>query len=153
LTKKIISNYWCVAIEIKEKMYKDTIMVVYHSLNVSHGDFIRFLEDIVEELTIKGDCMVLGDFNINFIVDSFYTKKLKNLMLSLGMKQYVNKPARVTKDSQTIIDLLFANNKVKLQVIHELKTTNHAWLKIVLYSNKIESKYREFNARDYSKFR
>lgn len=68
------------------------------------------------------------------------------------MKQYVNKTTRVTKDSQTIIDLLFANNKVQLQVIHEPKITDHAWLKIVLYLNKIKSKYRKFNARDYSKF-
>lgn len=46
----------------------------------------------------------------------------------------------------------FANNKMQLQVIHEPKITDHAWLKIVLYLNKIKSKYRKFNARDYSKF-
>lgn len=80
LTKKIISNCWCVAIEIKEKMYKDTIMVVYHSPSASHADFVSFLEDIVEKLTIKRDCMILGDFNIDFMIDSFYTKKLQNLM-------------------------------------------------------------------------
>jgi len=53
----MISNCWCVAIEIKEKLYKGTTMVMYHSPNASYGDFVRFLEDIVEELTIKGDCM------------------------------------------------------------------------------------------------
>jgi len=127
-------------------------MIVYHSPSALHDDFVRFLEDIIEELTIKGDYMVLRDFNIDFMVDSFYTKKLQSLMLSLGMKQYVNKPTRITKDSQTIIDLLFANNKVQLQIIHEPKITDHAWLKIVLHLNKIESKFREFNARDYSKF-
>jgi len=65
LTKKIISNCWCVAIEVKEKRYKGTIIVVYHSPSASHGDFIRFLEDLVEELAIKGDCIVMGDFNID----------------------------------------------------------------------------------------
>jgi len=51
-------------------MYKGTIMIVCHSPSASHGDFVRFLEDIVEELTIKGDCMVLGDFNIDFMVET-----------------------------------------------------------------------------------
>lgn len=69
--------------------------------------------------------MILKDFNstfnIDFIVDSFYTRKLQMAMSSLDMKQYVNSPMRVMKDSQTIIDLFFANNKVPVQVIHELK--------------------------------
>jgi len=136
LTKKIISHCWCVAIEIKEKLYKGTIMVVYRSSSASHGNLVRFLEDIVEETTIKGDCMVLGDFNILYGRLVLYKEIAKPNVES--MKQYVIKPTRVTKDSQTIIDLLFVNNKVQLQVIHEPKITDHAWLKIVLYS-KIKS--------------
>ncbi|KYN12107.1 hypothetical protein ALC57_15721, partial [Trachymyrmex cornetzi] len=64
-----------------------------------HGKFIRFLEDIVEELTIKGECIVIGDFNIDFKTNSFYAKKLQTIMLSLGMKQFVNEPTRIMKDN------------------------------------------------------
>jgi len=32
---------------------------------------------------------------------------------------------RITKDNQTIIDLVFANNKIEVQIIHELKITDH----------------------------
>jgi len=74
-------------------------MVIYHSPSASHGDFMRFLEDTVEELTIKGECMVIGDFNLDLTMDSFYAKKLQTTMLSLGMKQYVNEPTRIMKDS------------------------------------------------------
>jgi len=59
------------------------------------------------------------------MIDSFYTKK-QTAMLSLGMKQYVNGLTRITKNSQTIIDLVFANNKIEVQVIHEPKITDHA---------------------------
>jgi len=83
--------------------------VIYHSPSASHGDFMRFFEDIVEELIIKRECIVIGDFNIDLMTDSFYTKKVQTTMLSLGMKQYVNEPTRITKDSRTIIDLIFAN--------------------------------------------
>lgn len=113
LVKKLESNCWCAAIEVKDKLYKGVIMVIYHSPSSSHGDFVRFLEDIVEELVIKGECMVIGDFNIDLMIDSFYNRKLQTSMLSLGMKQHVNKPTKITKDSQTIIDLLIIKPKYK----------------------------------------
>lgn len=61
-------------------------MVLYYSPSASVGDFVGFLEDIVEELVIKRECTVVGDFNIDFMQDSFYTKKTA---LSAGMKQFV----------------------------------------------------------------
>ncbi|XP_011636472.1 uncharacterized protein LOC105426752, partial [Pogonomyrmex barbatus] len=152
LVQKLESNCWCVAVEVKDKLYKGVIMVIYHSPSASHGDFMRFFEDIVEELVIKGECMVIGDFNIDLMTDSFYAKKLQTAMLSLGMKQYVNEPTRITKDSQTIIDLIFANSNKRVQVIHEPKITDHAWLEVELSVNKIESKYREFSVRNYKEF-
>jgi len=126
-------------------------MVIY-SPSASYGDFMRFLEDIVEDLTIKGECMVIGDFNLDLMMDSFYTKKLQTTMLSLGMKQYVNKPTRITKGSQTIIDLIFANNNKTVQVIHESKITDHGWLKVELNASKNESNYKEFSTRNYKEF-
>jgi len=73
-------------------------------------------------------------------------------MLSLGMKQYVNEPTRITKNSQTIINLIFANSNKTVQITHEPKITDHAWLKVELSANKNESKYREFSARNYKEF-
>ncbi|EFN85633.1 hypothetical protein EAI_07005 [Harpegnathos saltator] len=74
------------------------------------------------------------------------------IIRGLGMKQYVNKPTRITKDSQTIIDLVLANGEVKVQVKDRPKITDHAWLQVELGSSRSEKKYREFSGRDYSKF-
>jgi len=74
-------------------------MVIYCSPNASHRDFMRFLKDRVEELIKKGECMIIGNFNIDFMMDSFYAKKLQTTMVSLVIKQYVNEPMRITKDS------------------------------------------------------
>jgi len=49
--------------------------------------------------------MIIGDFNIDLMMDSFYAKKLQMTMLSLDIKQYVNEPMRITKDSLIIIGL------------------------------------------------
>jgi len=64
--------------------------------------FVRFLENIVEELVIKEEYMVIEDFNIDLMINSFYTRKLQTAMLNLGMKQYINRQTKITKDSQTI---------------------------------------------------
>lgn len=108
LVKKIVANCWCIVIEVQDNIYKGTIIVIYHSPSASDGDFIRFLEELVELVIVKGECILVGDFNIDMMVDSFYARKLRTTMLSLGMKQFVDKPTRITKDSQTIIDLVFA---------------------------------------------
>jgi len=37
------------------------------------------------------------------------------------MKQYIDKPTQVTKDSKTLIDLVFENNKVNCNVYDKIK--------------------------------
>ncbi|EFN81120.1 hypothetical protein EAI_10637, partial [Harpegnathos saltator] len=41
---------------------------------------------------------------LDMMIDSFFARKLRTTLLSLKMKQFVDKPTRITKDSQTIID-------------------------------------------------
>jgi len=152
LLKKLEANFWCIAIKVKEKMFKGILMVIYHSPSASHGEFIGLLEEIVEELMIREECIVLGDFNIDCMTDSFYTNKLLTTMQSLGLRQYVDKPTRVTENSKTIIDLVFANKELNVHVSHEPKITDHAWIKVVLDTREMKNKYKEFSGRDYSGF-
>lgn len=80
-------------------------------------------------------------------------KKLRTKISCLGMKQYVDKLTRITKDSKTLIDLVFANSKVKCKVHGEPKITDHEWISVEInIINKEGDKYREFSSRDYSKF-
>lgn len=48
-------------------------------------------------LVIKGQCIMIGDFNIDLMKDSFYAKKLTTEMSILSMKQYIDKPTRVDR--------------------------------------------------------
>lgn len=92
-----------------EKWYKGTIVILYHSPSAPDGIFIKFIEDLIEDLIVKEKCIVIGDFNIDLRLDTFYSNKLKNVMSCLGMKQYVDQPTRVTINSCSLIDLVFAN--------------------------------------------
>jgi len=66
LARKLQSNCWCVT--IKKKLYKNMIAIIYHLPSALHGELVRFLKDIVEELVIKGEYIIIGDFNINFMI-------------------------------------------------------------------------------------
>lgn len=128
------------------------IIVVYHSSSASDGDFLRFLEGVVDLLAAKGQCIILGDFNIDLMTEMFYAKKIISEMLCMGMKQYVDKPTRITKNSQTLIDLVFANTKVSCNVYDKQRITDHLWISVELNRSNINEKYREFISRDYSNF-
>jgi len=127
-------------------------MVVYHSPSASDADILGFLVDIVENLIIKRECVVVGDFNIDLMVNSFYAKKLQTAMNSMGMKQHVvNKSTRI-KQSRSIIDLVFSNKETEVSVMYEPMVTDHACLQIEQKKGIIDSKYRKYTARDYSEF-
>jgi len=99
---------------------------------------------------MKGQCVLIGDFNIDLMKDSFYAKKLMIEISFLGMKQY--KPTRVTKDSKTLIDLVFANSKVNCKVYDKPKITDHSWINVEIFTSNEGNKYKEFISRDYNKF-
>jgi len=80
----------------------------------------------VDILVTKRQCVLIGDFNIDLMKDSFYTRKLTTEMSFLGVKQYIDKLTQVTKDSKTLIDLVFANSKVNCKVYEKPKITDHS---------------------------
>lgn len=126
--------------------------MLYHSLSATDGDFIRFL-DVVNLLVVKSHCVMVGDYNIDLMSESFYARKLRMEMACLRMKQYIDRPTRITKNSKTIIDLVFVNKKVNCIIHHKPKITDHSWISIELNSSDGGcDKYREFVSRDYSKF-
>jgi len=95
-------------------------MVIYHSPSASHEDFMRFLEDIVEDLIIMKECMIIGDFNIDLMMDSFYAKKLQTTISNLGVMTIYwrtdkNRQFERQSDNYRLLIrlLIFTNNIIK----------------------------------------
>lgn len=153
MVQKVIGNCWCVVIGLFEQWYKGTIVILYHSPSAPDGIFIRFIEDLIEDLIVKEKCIVIGDFNIDLRLDTFYSNKLKNVMSCLGMKQYVDQPTRVTINSCSLIDLVFANLRLNecVTVVENPKITDHSWVKIEFKTNQDENCYKEFRGRAYKR--
>lgn len=106
----------------------------------------------MERLVVKDQYIMVGDLNIDLMKDSFYAKNLTTEMSYLSMKQYIDKPTRVMKDSKTLIDLVLANSKVNCKIHVKPKITDHLWINIEFIINNVGKKYRKFGNRDYTRF-
>lgn len=152
------ANWWTITVEIKEKDYKGIIMIVYHSPNGKDGDFINFLEDKCTNVMRNDNVIVLGDFNIDMSVNNYIRNRLVRVMNSLGLGQLVKEATRIVQNSATLIDLVFGNVEMEVEVWHEPKITDHS--AIVIYwnleeyvgKNKVIT-YRDYKRMDREKFK
>lgn len=113
-------NTWILSVKITTGLPGGIYTVLYHSPNSSNNDFIDFLEywheDIVKD---QNACVILGDFNIDMKRETAYSRKLKNLINSLGMKQIVKGCTRITEYAKTQIDLVITNLlNVKVNILN-----------------------------------
>lgn len=63
----------------------------------------------------------MGDFNLNWL-DKTRRKRLKDISNKYQMTQMVDKPTRLTKSSQTLLDLIFTNKADRITKIYNLMT-------------------------------
>ncbi len=107
------------------------IVVLYNP--PSHGkDFCNELNSLLSACDKCYECILLGDFNINWMVKS-EKSKLKPLMEKFKYKQLVDKPTRITRKSGTLIDLIFTNRPERAVKTYNLITglSDHNMILIV----------------------
>ena len=96
---------------------------------------------------------MVRNFNLDVSKDNHYVNRLLNIFLSMGLKQYVDKPTRVTNNSETIIDLFFSNFHIKTEVLMKPEITDQNIVIVVIDNNEANNKGRTFfYKRDYSTF-
>ncbi|CAL1680966.1 unnamed protein product [Lasius platythorax] len=70
-------------------------------------------------------------------------------MNTVGLRQLVTEATRVAISSETIIDLVFSNLEVDIEVCHEPKITDHSTVVLYWNRNEIEKKSKLIVRRDY----
>lgn len=125
-------------IQINMKNY--ILIGVYHSPSASSAVFLRNFEKVLEENNSNSmDTIIVGDFNIDMSIDTFYSKQLSNILIQNGLKQLINEPTRITNTSATKIDLLITNHdNVSFKVNHVPRITDHAYVTISLQVSDIK---------------
>lgn len=152
-TKNVENNFWINTVQLMGKYEGTVICNVYHSPSESDGRFIELIVSECEELTEKGIVILMGDFNIDVMKETQYTKRLIRNLLSVGLKQYIRNPTRITDTSQTTIDLVFSNFYVQTEVLLTPKITDHSIIRIdLLNDDDSDNELITWCKRDFSNF-
>lgn len=95
------------SIKINRPHHDDTYYtVVYNSPNASKRKCLEFFENWCDEIELTKNHIITGDFNIDLLKSDCNAIKMCEIIDFAGMKQLVNEPTRITKDSRTKIDLV-----------------------------------------------
>lgn len=146
------SNYWCIILKVNFAHGKRLIGCLYHSPSGSHSTFIDDFENLCDSVFCNNSqCILVGDFNLNFLDDTYYCKKIKNLLTSYGINQLIADPTRITNTSSTLIDYVLTNqNGIKATVHSCPKITDHSVISVNFYSPfdhnvNVYKSFRNFN--------
>lgn len=95
--------------------YKAAIAVIYRPKEVptqSMGDLDKMVRHV--QLNFTNNIIITGDFNIDTLEGAPTCGALKNLLNDLSLIQLINKPTRVTEDTESCIDLIIVNDNLPI---------------------------------------
>lgn len=102
------NNAWFVSLEININNLSTIFAGVYlkcdNKTNVMES-FNQWFEQIPNDKQI----VISGDFNIDMLVNTPYSRQIECLCLDNGLTQLVDRPTRIDQDSATLIDLCITN--------------------------------------------
>lgn len=144
-------NWWTITVKIIDRNYKGIVMLVCHSPNSSDASFTDFLEETCNSHILNGKVIIMGDFNTDMKVNNYCKNRLTRVMNAVGLKQLVNEPTRIVNTSETIIDLIFTNTDVEVEVNHEPKITDYSIVVMYWDVKAIENGNRTIMCRNYKR--
>ncbi|CAG5093262.1 Protein of unknown function [Cotesia congregata] len=102
------------------------IVNVYRSPKNRVSEFKENMVELLENYVDKGKLITVGDFNLDVGSDKDrYARNFVNECALLGLKQLVKVPTRSTLTSDTIIDLVFSNVELYIDVLSTPRVSDH----------------------------
>jgi exonuclease III len=98
------------ALKLNVQMNNFIIICIYRSPTGNFTHFLTQLEIILNDLCNTSSIFILcGDFNINYMKDSYRKYSLESLLASFNTFSTVTFPTRISKHSSTQIDNIYVN--------------------------------------------
>ena len=99
------------------------------------------------------EIIIIGDLNINYLKNGDHRNLTDNIAL-LGLNQIVNKPTRVTKASNTLIDIILTNRPGNLCSVNVILSSlsDHDIIGCMRKVNNIKYSDSIISFRDYKKY-
>lgn len=154
-----LENYlWLLSLKLNIQS-KYILTVVYHPPNKEDSKFMKFFEEYMDQLGESvEDQVIVGDFNYNLLNSTYYSERMKHIIMKSGYKQLVKEPTRITPLSATLIDYVITNsNNINYKLHITPKISDHSIISVYLHSclpssNFINLKirsHRHFNAGEF----
>jgi len=86
------------------------ISSIYRPPNKNWKLFCDSFIEVIDKLNIKENLVCIGDFNINFLDESYAANYLKSSFKSLNLSVLNKLPTRITDHTESLIDLIVTNN-------------------------------------------
>lgn len=107
--------------------------------------FLDALTDSISSFYNYDHIILLGDFNINLLVQDTNHAKFSSFLQYFNLGQYVTTPTHFTGHSQTLIDVLCSNLQLfNIIVDHIPSLSNHAFLTCEINVKKPKPEGRYF---------
>lgn len=125
---------WWLKIEIRSESVKYNLIGLYrspHKQNSPEGLFINFFENEMDKIKTEENNLIIGDFNIDWLVNNNHKKKLEEIINDNYFQQIVTTPTRITQTTSTLID--YAVTNIDEAIVHtktKYKISDHESLEI-----------------------
>ena len=136
----------CMGIKIRLSPEMSFAVIVLYRPPSTNDLFFNHFTDMLKKCDAK-EILLMGDFNINWF-DKNGRKKLKEITQKFNLTQMIDKATRITKTSQTLIDLVFTNKADRITKIYNLITglSDH---NLTLVARKLsKARYRNLHKID-----
>ena len=105
---ELVVNMECLGLNVILSPNMNFNIVVLYNPPSHDTDFYSELKNILSACDKYNETIFLGDYNVNW-ADKKGKSKLKSAMEKYKYKQLIDKPTRITRTSETLIDLIFTN--------------------------------------------
>ena len=129
------------------------ILAIYRPHTGTISEFIEFLTDILNNTLIFGKpCFLVGDFNINLLLDTPEVESFKNFMYSHSFVSFITRPTRFRENNApSILDHIWGNHLSFFSsgiVLYDLTDHYPTYIRIPFFKKTIETttiKFRNFS--------
>ena len=99
------------------------------------------------------ECILAGDVNCNYVVPSDH-KETKSVLASLGLKQLISTPTRITRESKTLIEIICSNEPEKINSVKVISPgmSDHELICCPRKVNNVKNHARIITCRNFANY-